>query len=67
VRVVLSKRIPVGRERQVSRLTDKLGNNKWPMGHLAREMAGDNDLRIRLGDMAGFDWDLTMVKGLVTG
>jgi hypothetical protein len=43
VKVVLSKRIPVGCGRQVSRLTDKLANNKWPTGRLEREMAGDND------------------------
>jgi hypothetical protein len=41
--VVLSKRIPVGRGGQVSRLTDKLASNKLPTGHLEREMAGDND------------------------
>jgi hypothetical protein len=42
-KVVLSKRIPVGRGRQVNRLTDKLASNKWPTGHLEREMAGDNE------------------------
>jgi hypothetical protein len=43
VRLVLSKRISVGHRRQVSWLTDKLASNKWPTGHLEREMAGDND------------------------
>jgi hypothetical protein len=28
---------------QVSGLTDRLANHKWPTGHLEREMAGDND------------------------
>jgi hypothetical protein len=43
VKVVLSKRIPIGHKRQVSRLTDKLASNKWPTGRLEREMAGGND------------------------
>jgi hypothetical protein len=43
VKVVLSKRIPVGHGRQLSRLTDKLACNKLPTGHLEREMAGDNE------------------------
>jgi hypothetical protein len=41
VRVVLSKRVSVGRRRQVSWLMDKLSSNKWPTGHLEREMVGD--------------------------
>jgi hypothetical protein len=30
-------------------------------------MAGNNECRIRLDDMVGVDWGVTMVKGLVTG
>jgi hypothetical protein len=30
-------------------------------------MAGDNDLRIRLGNVAGVDWGVTMVRGLIKG
>jgi hypothetical protein len=43
MKVVLSKRIPIGHGRQLSRLTDKLAYNKLPMSHLEREMAGDNE------------------------
>jgi hypothetical protein len=43
VMVVLSKRVSVGRERQVSWLTDRLSSDKWPMDHLECEMAGDGD------------------------
>jgi hypothetical protein len=43
VKAVLSKQILVGRGRQVNRLTNKLASNKWPMGRLEHEMAGDND------------------------
>ena len=43
VRIILSKRVSVGRGGQVSWLTDNLSSNKWPMGHLECEMAGDNN------------------------
>jgi hypothetical protein len=43
VRVVLSKRVSVGRGRQVSWLTDRLSSNKWPTDHLECEMAGDDN------------------------
>jgi hypothetical protein len=41
--LVLRKRIPVGHERQIERLTDKLACNKWPTGLLEREMVGKNE------------------------
>jgi hypothetical protein len=34
-RVVLSKRVSVGRGRQVSWITDRLSSNKWPTDHLS--------------------------------
>jgi hypothetical protein len=43
VRVVLRKHKSVGCGRQVNWLTDKLASNKWPVGHLKNDMAGDND------------------------
>jgi hypothetical protein len=41
--MVLSEWISVGHGGQVSGLTDRLTNHKWPTGHLECEMAGDND------------------------
>jgi len=37
------------------------------MGLLECEMEGNNELRIQSGDVEGVYWELTMVKGLVTG
>jgi hypothetical protein len=56
VRVILSKWVSVGCGRQVSWLTDKLASNKWPTGHLEREMAGDNDCGIQMSDVAVIYW-----------
>jgi hypothetical protein len=42
-RVVLSKWIAIGCEGQINKLTDKLASNKWPMGLLEHEMAGNNE------------------------
>jgi hypothetical protein len=64
---IFIKRIPVGRGRQISRPTNELTCNKWPTGHLEREMAGDNEQQVRLGDVEGIDWGPIMVNGLVTG
>ena len=43
VRVVLSKRVSVGREGQVSWLTNRLSSNKWLTDHLDCDMAGDSN------------------------
>jgi hypothetical protein len=43
VRVVLSKRVSVGCERQVSWLTDRISSNKWLTDHLDCDMAGDSN------------------------
>jgi hypothetical protein len=43
VRVVLSKRVSVGRGRQVNWLMDRLSSNKWPTDHFDCEMEGDGD------------------------
>jgi hypothetical protein len=51
----LSKRVSVGHRIQVSCLTDKLSSNKWPMGHFEREMAGDNNRGIQMGDVVAID------------
>jgi hypothetical protein len=42
-RVVLSKRVSVGRRRQVSWIMDRLSSNKWPTDHFGCEMAGDSN------------------------
>jgi hypothetical protein len=37
------------------------------MGLLEREMEDKNECQIRLDDVVGVDWGVTMVKGLVMG
>jgi hypothetical protein len=41
-RVFLSKRVSVGRGRQVSWIMDRLSSNKCPTNHIECEMAGDS-------------------------
>jgi hypothetical protein len=63
IRVVLSKWVSVGCERQVSWLTDRLSSNKWPTDHLECEVEGDGDRGIQIGDATFTDWGKSHGEG----